>query len=126
MRTGYAALLAVLSLSLTTLADCSSQFYLQDEWIGEDFYTGWTFETENDPTNGRVNYLSQADAQSKNLTYGATYNSSSARRLAESFIKKKWRTGRSLCARTMCPWLPPRRADVIASAFLLRRRTTTL
>lgn len=69
MRTGY-VLLAALSLSLTALADsCSSQFYLQDEWIGEDFYTGWNFETENDPTNGRVNYLSQADAISKNLTY---------------------------------------------------------
>jgi hypothetical protein len=82
MRTGY-VLLAALSLSLTALADsCSSQFYLQDEWIGEDFYTGWNFETENDPTNGRVNYLSQADAISKNLTYGAAKHPPSPIRLS--------------------------------------------
>lgn len=71
MRTGY-ALLAALSLSLTALADCSPHFYLEDEWIGEDFLAGgWNFETEDDPTHGRVNYVSQADAESKNLTYGA-------------------------------------------------------
>ena len=70
MRTGYALLIA-LSLSLTALADYSPHFYLQDEWIGEDFFTGWNFETEDDPTHGRVNYLSQADARRKNLAYGA-------------------------------------------------------
>ncbi|KAH9165476.1 concanavalin A-like lectin/glucanase domain-containing protein [Lactarius sanguifluus] len=66
MRTGH-AFLAALSLSLTPCARAS--FYLQDEWTGEGFYQGWTWETENDPTHGRVNYVSQAEALGKNLTY---------------------------------------------------------
>ncbi|KAH8994699.1 concanavalin A-like lectin/glucanase domain-containing protein [Lactarius hatsudake] len=66
MRTGY-AFLAALSLSLTPCARAS--FYLQDEWTGEEFYQGWNWETENDPTHGRVNYVSQAEALGKNLTY---------------------------------------------------------
>ncbi|KAH8982715.1 concanavalin A-like lectin/glucanase domain-containing protein [Lactarius akahatsu] len=66
MRTGY-AFLAALSLSLTPCARAS--FYLQDEWIGEEFYQAWNWETENDPTHGRVNYVSQAEALGKNLTY---------------------------------------------------------
>jgi len=68
MRTGYAFLTA-LFLSLTPCARAS--FYLQNEWIGEEFYQGWNWETEDDPTHGRVNYVSQAEAQTKNLTYGA-------------------------------------------------------
>ncbi|KAF8264597.1 concanavalin A-like lectin/glucanase domain-containing protein, partial [Lactarius quietus] len=66
MRAGY-AFLAALSLPLTVHA-CQG-FYLQEEWIGKDFYEGWNWETENDYTDGRVNYVSMADAQSKNLTY---------------------------------------------------------
>ena len=68
MRTGY-AFLAALSLSLTPCARAS--FYLQDEWIGDGFFQGWNWETEDDPTHGRVNYVGQAEAQSKNLAYGA-------------------------------------------------------
>lgn len=68
MRTGY-AFLAALSLSLTQCA--SAKFYfLKDKWVGADFYQGWKWETENDPTHGRVNYVGLADAQSKNLTCG--------------------------------------------------------
>jgi hypothetical protein len=68
MRTRY-TFLAALSLSLIPCA--RTFFFLQDEWIGDDFYQGWNWETENDPTHGRVNYVSQAEAQGKNLTYGA-------------------------------------------------------
>jgi hypothetical protein len=67
MRTGY-AFLAALSLSLTQCA--SANFYLTDKWVGEDFFEGWTWETENDPTHGRVNYVGQAEALMKNLSYG--------------------------------------------------------
>ncbi|KAF8264596.1 concanavalin A-like lectin/glucanase domain-containing protein [Lactarius quietus] len=38
-------------------------------WIGNDFYEGWNWETENDPTHGRVNYVGLAEARAKNLTY---------------------------------------------------------
>ena len=51
MRTGY-AFLAALSLSLTQCA--SANFYLKDKWVGEDFFQGWTWETESDPTHGRI------------------------------------------------------------------------
>ncbi|KAI9510935.1 concanavalin A-like lectin/glucanase domain-containing protein [Russula earlei] len=67
MRTGHAFLATLHLLSLTQCA--SAWFYLDKEWIGEAFFDGWDWETENDPTHGRVNYVSQADAMSKNLSY---------------------------------------------------------
>ncbi|KAH9027701.1 hypothetical protein EDB85DRAFT_98442 [Lactarius pseudohatsudake] len=66
MHTGY-AVLAALSLSLTSCA--MTDFYLQDEWIGDGFFEGWRWETTNDPTHGRVNFVDQAEALIKNLTY---------------------------------------------------------
>jgi len=67
MRTGY-AFLAVLSLSHALCA--SAWYYLENEWIGNAFFNGdWTWETENDPTHGRVNYVSQTDAVNDGLSY---------------------------------------------------------
>ena len=71
MRTGY-AFLAALSLSLTQYARANI-FYLKDQWVGADFFQGWNWETENDPTHGRVNYVDQAEAISKNLACGAYF-----------------------------------------------------
>jgi hypothetical protein len=71
MRTGYAFLLAALSLSLTQLARANI-FYLADQWSGDDFFQGWNWETADDPTHGRVNYVSLADARTKNLTSGTS------------------------------------------------------
>jgi len=82
MRTGY-AFLAALSLSLTQCA--SAKFYfLKDKWAGADFYQGWDWETENDPTHGRVNYVGREDARSKNLTSGAFFVFFNAHRVPES------------------------------------------
>ena len=123
MRTRY-TFLAALFLSLTP---CARTFYfLEDEWIGKDFYKGWNWEIEDDPTHGRVNYISQADSVSKNLTYGAVIPLrllSSARLLAEAWFVFQWRTGRSSCVRTIRPLFLPPRADVTASASRPRRRT---
>jgi len=83
MRAGY-AFLATLSLSLTPCARAS--FYLQNEWIGEGFFQGWNWVTRNDPTHGRVNYVSQAEAQRKNLTYGAVFPARLCSTLAEFFV----------------------------------------
>ena len=69
MRTGY-AFLAVLSLSLTRSVRANF-YFLKDKWVGADFYQGWNWETENDPTHGRVNYVGLDDAKNKNLTCGA-------------------------------------------------------
>jgi hypothetical protein len=74
MRTGY-AFLGVLFLSLTQCA--STTFFLKDQWVGEDFFRGWDWETESDPTHGRVNYVDQADAINKRLAYGTLSPASS-------------------------------------------------
>ncbi|KAH8119293.1 2 beta-glucans in both donor and acceptor sites of Gh16 Laminarinase 16a [Phellopilus nigrolimitatus] len=47
------------------------QFNLQDNFVGKSFLSGWNWETMNDPTHGRVNYVSQATALQKNLTYAS-------------------------------------------------------
>jgi hypothetical protein len=69
MRSGH-AFLAALSLSLSQCA--SASFYLKDKWVGDDFFRDWNWETKNDPTHGRVNYVSQAEAIAKNLSYGTS------------------------------------------------------
>ena len=68
MRISFVFLTALsLSLSQRTRARL---FILEDQWRGDDFFRrGWNWETENDPTHGRVNYVSQAEAISKNLAY---------------------------------------------------------
>ena len=74
MHVGY-AFLAVYSLSLIQRTGANI-FYLKDQWRGNDFFQGWNWETADDPTHGRVNYVSLADAQSKNLTIGTSLFSS--------------------------------------------------
>jgi len=67
MRTGYAFPAALL---LFLIPRTSATFSLKDKWVGVDFFHGWNWETEDDPTHGRVNYVNQADALAKNLAYG--------------------------------------------------------
>jgi hypothetical protein len=73
MRCGH-VFLAALSLSLTQHAGANI-FYLQDQWRGKDFHRAWNWETIDDPTHGRVNYVSLEEAQSKNLTSGTSFSS---------------------------------------------------
>jgi hypothetical protein len=68
MRADY-AFLAALSLSLTQRAGANI-FYLEDQWCGNDFFQSWNWETQDDPTHGRVNYVGLDEARSKNLAYG--------------------------------------------------------
>lgn len=68
MHIGYASL-AVLSLSLSQRVR-GKTFYLKDQWRGNDFFQGWIWDTDDDPSNGRVNYVSQGEAKSKHLAYG--------------------------------------------------------
>ncbi|KAI0308543.1 concanavalin A-like lectin/glucanase domain-containing protein, partial [Amylostereum chailletii] len=44
-------------------------FARQDEYIGTGFLKGWRWETFDDPTHGRVNYVDQNTALQHNLTY---------------------------------------------------------
>ena len=68
MRPGH-VFIAALSFSLTQHAK-ADMFYLKDHWSGSDFFQGWIWFTEDDPTHGRVNYVSQDEAASKHLAYG--------------------------------------------------------
>ena len=71
MRSSFAVLIVLLlALSQRTTANL---FILEDQWRGNDFFQGWNWETENDPTHGRVNYVSQSEAMSKNLAYCTFY-----------------------------------------------------
>jgi hypothetical protein len=67
MRTGNAFPAALL---LFLIPCASATFYLTDKWVGEDFFQGWNWETEDDPTHGRVNYVNQTYAVANNLSYG--------------------------------------------------------
>jgi len=68
MRTGYVFLAA---LSLCHALCASAWYYLEDEWVGDAFFNGdWTWETEDDPTHGRVNYVNQTYAVDNNLSCG--------------------------------------------------------
>ena len=67
MRTGYA--LSALALALTASAS-STTFVLKDKYIGYDFYSGFQWETFDDPTHGRVNYVDRQTGLAENLTFG--------------------------------------------------------
>jgi len=67
MRTGYAHIL--LSFTAVLIPAIRAHFVLKDTYIGEDFLHGWEWETLDDPTHGRVNYVDQESALNRNLTY---------------------------------------------------------
>ena len=66
MRTQYAAVSFYLALVPATYAS----FHIADTSIGRDFLSGFHWETFDDPTQGRVNFINQSTALSSNLTYG--------------------------------------------------------
>lgn len=47
-----------------------STYYLQDKVMGRDFLSFFYWETEADPTHGRVNYVDQSTALKRGLTEG--------------------------------------------------------
>ena len=61
-------ILAILALSANVVM--ATRFTLQDDYSGSSFLDGFTWETFDDPTGGRVNYLDQATALARNVTYG--------------------------------------------------------
>lgn len=71
MRTGYAySLLGLTYVLMISLPAVRTHFVLKDKFVGDDFYSGFQFETFDDPTHGRVNYVDQDTAMKKNLTQG--------------------------------------------------------
>lgn len=55
-------------------ATLSQAYYIQDSYVGQDFYNSWTWETLDDPTHGRVNYVDKWTAINNNLSYGMHYS----------------------------------------------------
>ena len=47
-----------------------AEYFFKTKYIGRDFLEHWTWETMDDPTHGRVNYVDQATALQLNLSYG--------------------------------------------------------
>ena len=72
MRVRY-AFFATLSLSFTLRAGAKT-FYLKDQWRGKDFFEGWNWFTDGDPSHGHVNFVGKDEARSKNLTYGTFFS----------------------------------------------------
>ena len=104
MRTGYAILLYLCS-ALMRLPTVSTTFVLKDKFVGNDFYSGWKWETDDDPTHGRVNYVDQGTAVARNLTYGEPpIRASGARCLTLTRLFRQRRTPRLLCAPTIKMW----------------------
>ncbi|KAH9942430.1 concanavalin A-like lectin/glucanase domain-containing protein [Epithele typhae] len=76
MRTGLAHLVLLPFLILPAAANRLSRdsqlvetFSFAQEYIGNDFFNDWTWETFNDPTHGTVNYVDSQTAQNQNLAY---------------------------------------------------------
>ncbi|RPD78818.1 hypothetical protein L226DRAFT_521027 [Lentinus tigrinus ALCF2SS1-7] len=67
MRTGY----PFLPLLALLIRPVSANFLLADTYIGRDFLQSWTWETFDDPTHGRVNYIDQPTALASNLTFAS-------------------------------------------------------
>ncbi|KAF8315245.1 glycoside hydrolase family 16 protein [Clavulina sp. PMI_390] len=44
-------------------------YTLADRWSGENFFDGWTFFEDADPTRGLVNFVSQSTAAANGLAY---------------------------------------------------------
>lgn len=60
-----------LALSLARIVSSASTCYKRQlSIVGTGFFDQFNWETEDDPTHGRVNYLSLDEAKAKNLTYG--------------------------------------------------------
>jgi len=65
-------LLETLALGFIAVAATNAATYGQtNSFVGTGFLSGFSHQAIADPTNGRVNYLSQADAVAKNLTFAS-------------------------------------------------------
>ncbi|KAG6862240.1 hypothetical protein C0995_002171 [Termitomyces sp. Mi166 len=65
--------LVTVVLVLTCAQVSLAVYFLQDTYKGHDFFHRWSWETSNDPTHGRVNYVDKYTAKSANLST-ATFN----------------------------------------------------
>lgn len=55
--------------TINTYQPAAKTYKITDQYAGSNFFDGWDFFSETDPTNGNVNYLNKADAFAKKLAY---------------------------------------------------------
>jgi hypothetical protein len=53
-------------------SDNSRTYYLNETYCGENFFEGFNWETLDDPTHGRVNYIDKGAAMTSNLSFGTS------------------------------------------------------
>ncbi|KAF9461291.1 concanavalin A-like lectin/glucanase domain-containing protein [Collybia nuda] len=58
----------VLGVVLTRGA-LTQAYRIKDSYVGQDFYNSWTWETFDDPTHGRVDYVDKWTSMNSNLSY---------------------------------------------------------
>lgn len=58
-------------IASSILSTTARSYSLTDNWVGQSFYNSFSFQAIDDPTHGRVEYISQATAKSLNLSYAS-------------------------------------------------------
>jgi hypothetical protein len=71
MHAGYHISAICLFVAPTVLAQSYRKL---ETFVGYDFFD-WKWETFDDPTHGRVNYVDQSTAISSNLSFGMFFSS---------------------------------------------------
>ncbi|KAF7980782.1 hypothetical protein HWV62_36845 [Athelia sp. TMB] len=61
-----------LTLALALVPVTRAHYHIADTFIGHDFINGFDWETFDDPTHGRVNYVDQPTALSTNLSFASS------------------------------------------------------
>ncbi|KZP11625.1 glycoside hydrolase family 16 protein [Athelia psychrophila] len=61
-----------ISLALALAPATVAHYHLADTFIGHDFINGFNWETFDDPTHGRVNFVDQPTALSSNLSFASS------------------------------------------------------
>lgn len=77
---------AICALGLTLVCVITQAYDLRDSYMGNQFLDEWTWETMDDPTHGRVNYVDKATALRSNLSYSKPFASLSSAVVLIHFI----------------------------------------
>lgn len=80
-KTPLAALVAATAILTARAAPSPDRYQLVNSYTGADFFTGWSFWDQPDPTNGFVNYTNQTVASASGLA-GFIYNNATGEETA--------------------------------------------
>ncbi|KAG8906923.1 hypothetical protein FRB99_005697 [Tulasnella sp. 403] len=66
---GLHSILLMLAITFVPPSACNSIYNLKKLTVGADFFDDFEFQTMDDPTHGRVNYVNASTAIQKRLAY---------------------------------------------------------